>query len=177
MELPWRFQVQKFGIRNSIYLFDFLPKKVKKGDGIPNFCPWNRHSNFMSRSLGPKYLYLSNTGMCCFLVQFVVPLLKYHFQFRKPIESVFFSKPISHVGAINASAIFTSAWFQAWYLQDHPHCIVKTLCTAESEVARLESPVAWVVSGYVQPTLLGQRAFISTYFKKSIYFMIYLSQN
>ena len=81
-----------------------------------------------------------------------------------------FSKPISHVGAINASAIFTSAWFQAWYLQDHPHCIVKTLCTAESEVARLESPVAWVVSGYVQPTLLGQRAFISTYSKKSIYF-------
>ena len=43
MKLPWLFQRQKFGI-------PYLPKKFKKGHEIPNFCPWNRHGNSMSRS-------------------------------------------------------------------------------------------------------------------------------
>ena len=53
MELPWRFQGQKFRIHNSITIFWLIcPKKSKRAMEfrIPNFCPWNRHSNSMNRS-------------------------------------------------------------------------------------------------------------------------------
>jgi len=50
------------------------------------------------------------------------------------------------LGAINASAIYVRAWFQASWLSDQPHCVSRALCAAESEVAQLESTVAGVVA-------------------------------
>ena len=43
MELPWRFEGQKFGIQNSIGLFDLFAQKNKKG-------VWN--SEFRTSVLG-----------------------------------------------------------------------------------------------------------------------------
>ena len=53
LKLPWQFHERKFGIRNSIALFDFygqISQKRAMEFQIPNFSPWNRHSNSMSKS-------------------------------------------------------------------------------------------------------------------------------